>query len=87
MNEPVNLAGMKYFEIEELSVNEYHSLPDGQGKPEQLHLWVKIAGFPHPLVMRFKSRRPVDELIVALIAHANSIWGKSSQKQEGGSHA
>ena len=73
---PVNLAGMRYFEIEQIDVGEYHPLADGKGQPTQVHLNLQIANFPYPLVMRFKSRRPVDELIVALIAHANNVWGK-----------
>jgi hypothetical protein len=67
---------MKYFEVKNISVNEYHPLPDGQGKPEQVHLWMEIEDIPHPFVMRFKSRRPVEELIVALITHANRVWPK-----------
>ena len=27
-----------------------------------------------PLVVRFKSRRPADELIVALMTHARNVW-------------
>jgi hypothetical protein len=72
----INTDGMKFFEIKSISVNEWHSLPDGQGKPEQVHLWLDIEDIPYPFVMRFKSRRPVDELIVALITHANGVWPK-----------
>jgi hypothetical protein len=71
---PVNTVGMKYFEVENIGVFEWHSLPDGQGKPEQVHLQFKVAGIPYPFVMRFKSRKPVDELIMALITHANGVW-------------
>ncbi len=73
---PINTEGMKFYEITNISVNEWHPLPDGKGKPEQVHLMIEVAGNPYPIVMRFKSRRPVDELIVALIAHANGVWGK-----------
>jgi hypothetical protein len=73
---PENLAGKQYYEIESISVMEYHPLPDGQGKPEQVHMVLDVAGIPYPLVVRFKTRRPVDELIVALIAHANNVWPK-----------
>jgi len=71
---PINTTGMKFFEIKQISVNEWHALLDGEGKPEQVHLWLDIEDIPYPFVMRFKSRRPVDELIVALIAHANNVW-------------
>jgi hypothetical protein len=75
---PMNTAGMAYFEIKEISVNEWHPLPDGQGKPEQVHLMIEVDGFPHPLVIRYKSRRPVDELIVALITHAEHVWPRKN---------
>jgi hypothetical protein len=77
---PINTAGMKYFEISGISVNEWHSLPDGKGNPEQIHMMVEVADFPHPLVIRFKSRRPVDELIMALITHANNVWPKEGKQ-------
>jgi hypothetical protein len=73
---PVNTEGMHFFEIESIDVAEWHELPDGQGKPSQVHLTLTLVGFPYPLVMRFKSRRPVDELIVALNTHANGVWPK-----------
>jgi len=71
---PINIAGMQFYEIKGISVNEWHSLPNGEGKPEQVHMMLEVDGFPYPLVIRFKSRRPVDELIVALITHANRVW-------------
>jgi len=73
---PVNTEGMKFFEIEQISVNEWHPLPDGQGNPTQVHMKLEVDGFDFPLVVRFKSRRPVDELIMGLITHANNVWGK-----------
>jgi hypothetical protein len=71
---PANTAGMKYFEVESIGVFEWHSLSDGQGKPEQVHLIMRMTGYDPPVIMRFKSRRPVDELIMALITHSNGVW-------------
>lgn len=79
---PVNTAGMRFYKIEKISVQEWHPLPDGKGKPEQVHLVVDVEGIPHPLVMKFKRRRPVDELIMALITHANNVWGKGEIRHE-----
>ena len=73
---PINVAGMKFFEIKEISVNEWHPLPNGEGSPEQVHLRLEVMDIPYPFVLRFKSRRPMDELIVALITHANNVWPK-----------
>ena len=72
----VNLDGVRFVEVKSISVNEWHPLPDGQGQPEQVHLWIELEGLPHPVVLRFRSRRPVDSLIVALMTHANAVWGK-----------
>ena len=71
---PRNVAGDEYFEVERIGVFEWHSLPDGQGRPEQVLLEIKLADCSIPLVMRFKSRKPMDNLIVALITHANSVF-------------
>lgn len=79
MGDPENTAGLRFFDIKNLSVREWHSLPGGQGKPEQVHLMLEVEGIPHPLIVRFKSRRPVDELIVALMSHADNVWGKTKK--------
>ena len=73
---PVNLAGMQFYEVLNISVNEWHPLPNGEGDATQVHVWVELDEFPHPLVIRFKSRRPVDSFIVALMTHANRVWPK-----------
>jgi hypothetical protein len=75
---PRNVAGDQYLEVESIGIFEWHKLPDGQGKPEQVLLEIKLADIDIPLVMRFKSRKPVDSLIMALLTHANSVWGKKS---------
>ena len=76
---PFNTKGLMFFEVKEISVNEWHPLPDGKGKPEQVHIWIGIEDVPFPFVMRCKSRRPIDELIMALIAHADNVWPKDSR--------
>ena len=73
---PVNVKGMKFYDIESISVNEWHPLPDGKGKPSQVHMMLEVSGFDYPLVIRFKSARPIDELIMALITHRNNVWSK-----------
>src|SRR3972149_8623525 len=73
---PRNVAGDEYFEVESIGVFEWHSLPDGRGRPEQVLLEIKLANCSIPIVMRFKSRKPIDSLIVALKTHANSVFTK-----------
>ena len=72
--DPINVAGIQFYEVLNISVNEWHPLPNGEGDPTQVHVWFELEEFPHPLVIRFKSRRPVDSFIVALITHANAVW-------------
>ncbi len=71
----MNLEGMKFFEVTEISVNEWHPTPDGSGPPEQVHLWIRLADFEHPLIMRIRSPKTIDELIVSLITHRKGVWG------------
>ena len=40
--------------IDSIDVSEWHPLPDGQGKPTQVHVSMMIDGLDVPLVMRFK---------------------------------
>jgi len=79
MTTPRNVTGVAFYDIKEISVNEWHCLPDGQGEPEQVHMWIQLAGVPHPMVMRFKSGRTMDELIVALITHRRAVFGGEGQ--------
>ncbi len=71
--DPVNLAGVEFFEIEKISVHEFHEL--SEGLPSQVHLWFTVAGTPYPYVVRFKSGRGIDELIVALMTHRKAVFG------------
>ena len=80
---PFNTAGMQFYEVQNISVNEWHPLPNGQGDPTQVHVWVELDEFPYPLVIRFKSRRPIDSFIVALMTHAKAVWPKLNEKPLG----
>jgi hypothetical protein len=77
---PINLSGVKFFDVEEISVNEYHPLPNGQGEPSQVHMMMKVSRMDHPLIVRFKSTQSIDQLIVALITHRNHVWPKQGYK-------
>ena len=77
-DEPHNLAGSEalLLDIDSLIVGVYHELPDGKGKPSEVHLVMNIAGMPDlPLVMRFKNPRTLDSLISALAVHRRDVWG------------
>lgn len=77
--DPVSLQGTESFEVESevesIEVLEYHPLANGEAKPTQVHLWMGIAGSDQPFAMRFRSGRPIDELIVALITHRKAVFG------------
>ena len=68
------MAGVEFFEIEKIEVGEFHELEDGKGPPSEVHLLLTLAGFPYPLIMRFKSRPTLDELIANLIRHGKEVW-------------
>lgn len=71
---PRNLAGTVFHEIDGIEIAEYHPLPDGMGHPTQVHMSLNVAGMDHPLVVRFKSRTTITEIIEALILHRDGVW-------------
>ena len=73
--EPVNLAGVEFFEIKEIDVTEFHELSDAQGKPSEVHLWITMDVLDTPFIMRFHSPGGLDQLIVALMTHRKRVWG------------
>ena len=60
--------------IDSIDVSEWHPLPDGQGKPAQVHVSMMIDGLDVPLVMRFKGPGTLDALISALAVHRFHVW-------------
>jgi hypothetical protein len=68
-------AAMALIEIEAIQVQEWHPLPNGQGKPTQVHLCVTTKQMKLPLVMRFKGRDTLDQIIDALSTHADNVFG------------
>lgn len=75
--EPVNLAGQNYYPVQSIEVLEYHPQLNGQGPPTEVHLWLKVEGAEDtPFAIRFHSPGAVDELIVALMTHRATVWGK-----------
>ena len=77
--ETVNLTDLKVVELEEIRVNEFHPEPDGRRKPTQVHLTATPKGRPDvAIIMRFKSRRSLDQLVAALEHHADRVFGKPS---------
>ncbi len=81
MPKPVNLAGVEFYELDEIEVGEFHPLPNGEGDPTQVHLNCRLKGFPAAFVVRFKSGRAVDELIVALITHRKGVFGDANNER------
>ena len=69
-----NLKGVKFYALESVEVAEFHEAEDGKGDASQVHLIFKMEDTPAWMVMRFKSRKSVDELIVSLITHSKAVW-------------
>ena len=75
-DQPRNLDGVAVLELklDSIDVLEWHPLPDGQGKPTQVHVSVMVEGLDVPLVMRFKGPGTLDALISALAVHRFHVW-------------
>lgn len=75
-DETKNLSDLEIYEMEDVRVNEFHPLPDGQGDPTQVHLTLKPKGSSDKLllVLRLKSRDMATQLIDALVKHTNNVW-------------
>jgi hypothetical protein len=71
-----NLAGFKFCDIEEISINEYHPLPNGEGKPTQVHMLIQVKGIKTPFIMRFKSPETLGKVVAALQEHSGNVWPK-----------
>lgn len=72
-----DLTGVEFLEITDIIVGEFidPETPKGKrGEPCQVHLMLRLEGLPWPFVMRFKTRRGVDELIVSLMTHSKNTW-------------
>ena len=81
--EPVNLAGVGFYDVEEIDVAEWHPLPNGEGQPTQVHVYLRLKGLPHQLVMRFKGPKSLDNFIVALITHRRGVFGGPPKALDG----
>ena len=75
-DQPRNLDGVAVLELklDSIDVLEWHPLPDGQGKPTQVHVSMMIEGLDVPLVMRFKGPGTLDAFISALAVHRFHVW-------------
>ena len=75
---PQNVEGMHclLIDIEEIGVFEYHPLPDGKGKPTEVHMLLHIEGLDDiPLLMRFKGPDTLDRIVAALVKHRVNVFG------------
>ena len=72
---PRDVAGMVYYQIDEIEVAEWspHSLGEG-GSASQVVMLVHVKGLDAPLLVRYKSPRTITELIDALTHHRDNVW-------------
>lgn len=62
-------------ELEDMEVASWSPGEPGEHKPcTQVHVLLKLAGIDEVLVMRYKSKAAVDQLIAALIEHRDFVW-------------
>ena len=79
---PRNLAGMKTLEVrlDSIEVVEYHPMPDGRGKPTQVHVLYRLEGLEDtPLILRFKGPGTLDSFIAALATHRFNVWPNENE--------
>lgn len=70
-----NLEGMEILQLTHMEICEYHSLPDCEGKPTEVHIVLRPYEESNTvLVVRLKSLRAVTELVDALNKHAANVW-------------
>ena len=73
-DEAVNLTGMGYYEVESMEISEFHPLPDGRGRPTQVHVTITLAELDYPITMRIKSKAACEQIIFALMEHSKAVW-------------
>ena len=69
------LAGQQFFAVKGFHISEWHPLPDGEGRPTQVHLVVQATDDIN-FVLRLKSKEACDGLIETLRRHRNNVWGE-----------
>ena len=74
--EPRNTEGMTWLDVklDSIDVVEWHPLPDGKGKPTEVHVSIMLEGLDTPIIMRFKGPGTLDGLISALAVHRFNVW-------------
>lgn len=80
---PRNLAAMpgEFFELEEIAIAAWHPARDGQGRPTQVHVLLKLVGMPDStFVMRFRGPDTLAVLINALTEHGTQVFGRDLEK-------
>lgn len=73
-NEVEDMTGVAFLEIEAIKVVNWHPTRDGSGPATQVHLCMRVKGYPNMLVMRFMSPRTIGRLITNLKKHKDLVW-------------
>ncbi len=75
-DQPRNTDSIEFLgvKLDSIHVLEWHPLPDGKGKPTQVHVSMMIESLDVPLVMRFKGPGTLDAFISALAVHRFHVW-------------
>ena len=85
-SQPRNTEGLEFLEIGLEDIELYSigvaPVPDGKGKPTQVHISITVAGLDLPLVVRFKGPGALDALISALAVHRFHVWPDQDYTEE-----
>lgn len=71
-----NLSDMFIREVRDINIVQWHPLPNGEGKPTQVHMMLNVVDFPGTLCLRFKGPTTLDQIIDALIEHREDVFGR-----------
>ena len=82
LNVPRNLDGTDFLEVrlDSIGVFEWHPLPEGRGKPTQVHMVMNLEGTDDiSLIIRFKGPGTLDAVIAALATHRFNVWPNENE--------
>ncbi len=85
-DKPRNTTGMEFFDVEGYTVATWGPNPDGKPPQNQVHFLLNISNAIRrnipPLVMRFRSRRAITELVDLLIRYRDEVWNEDGTHTE-----
>jgi hypothetical protein len=82
-HEPINLDGSQImlFDMDEVSINAWTPLPNGEGDPTQVHLLFKVAEGVTTAI-RFKGPDTLNAIVEQLTRYRDIVWPEKDEEEE-----